>query len=265
VSCDKEKVVDLLIRRIVESLRERRWADIVTELAIVVGGVFLGIQAANWNDDRLEQEKGRLFVERLTEDLRKDLDSRKALVSYYEAVISSGERTVERLNAESVENPLNLVIDAYRATEYNHRSPTRATFDEIVSTGSLGLIPESVRNAGLVDYYRYDNSLAMREAVREAPYRVRVRSLLPHDLQAAIRATCSDIFSDTFERVGFNDDCDLDVPADKVEAAATRLRSDEELLENLRFHFSVLNAQLPNFRGEVVILEAAIEALVAPQ
>ena len=255
----------MLIRRIVESLRQRRWADIVTELTIVVGGVFLGIQAANWNDDRLEREKGRLFVERLTEDLRKDLDSRLALVSYYEAVISSIEKTVGRLNSESIDDPLGLVIDAYRATEYNHRSPTRATFDEIVSTGSLGLIPESARKAGLVDYYRYDNSLAMREAVREAPYRVRVRSVIPHDLQSAIRATCSDLFSSTFERIGFNDDCELDVSTEHVAETATRLHSDEELLGNLRFHYSVVNAQLPNFRGEVVILEAAIEALTTPQ
>jgi hypothetical protein len=255
----------LLFRRFISHFRERRWADFVTELIVVVGGVFLGIQAANWNDDRLEQEKGRLFVERLTEDLRKDLNSRKALVSYYESVISSGERTVKRLNAESIDKPLELVIDAYRATEYNHRSPTRATFDEIVSTGSLGLLPTEVRQAGLVDYYRYDNSLAMREAVRESPYRLRVRSLLPHNVQTAIRATCSDIFNDTFERVGFNENCELGLPAGQINSAAEILSSDTNLLGDLRLHFSVLNAQLPNFRGEVLILEAAIEALGATQ
>jgi len=227
--------------------------------------VFLGIQAANWNGDRLDREKGRLFVERLTEDLRNDLNSRKALVSYYEAVISSGERTVKRMNASSIDDPLALVIDAYRATEYNHRPPTRATFDEIVSTGSLGLLPSEVLQAGLVEYYRYDNSLAMREAVRESSYRLRVRRLLPHDVQTAIRATCSDVFNDTYERIGFNEDCELGLPASQIMRAAEILYSDGSLLGDLRLHFSVLNAQLPNFRGEVVLLEAAIEALQAAQ
>lgn len=255
----------MLFRRFISYFKERRWIDFVTELVVLVVGVFLGIQAANWNDDRLEREKGRLFVERLTEDLQSDLSSREALVSYYEAVISSGERTVVRLNAESIDDPLGLVVDAYRATEYNHRPPTRATFDEIVSTGSLGLIPTEVREAGLVDYYRYDNSLAMREAVRVSPYRLRVRSLLPHKVQTAIRANCSDIFSETYERIGFKQGCELGLPADDIELAAQLLHSDSGLLGDLRLHFSTLHAQLPSFRGEVVILEAALEALAAAQ
>lgn len=239
--------------------------DFFTELVILVLGVFLGIQAANWNDARLEKEKGHLFAERLIEDLRRDLQSRQALVAYYEAVISSAERTVQRLNAETIDDPLKFVIDAYRATEYNHRPPTRATFDEIVSTGSLGLLPGEVRKAGLADYYRYDNSVAMREAVRESPYRLRVRRLLPHKVQTAIRATCSDILDDRFERVGFNDDCQLGLPENEIIRAADILRSDPDLLGDLRLHFSVLNAGAPNFRGEVVVLESAIAALSTAQ
>ena len=251
----------MLFRRFIAHFKERRWAEFITELAIVVGGVFIGIQAANWNDDRLERERGQLFAERLTTEIRKDLDSRRALVSYYEAVIESGERTVKRLNAESIDDPSAFVIDAYRATEYNHRPPTRATFDEIVSTGSLGLIPASARQAGIVDYFAYDNSLAMREAVRLSPYRLRVRSILPHDVQSAIRATCSDVFNDTFQRIGFKENCDLGIPAGRIIYAAEILKSDVNLLDDLRLHFSVLNAQLPAFRGEVINLEATIDAL----
>jgi hypothetical protein len=251
----------MILGRFIAYFRERRWVDFIAEIVVLVVGVFLGIQASNWNDDRLEKEKGRRFAEGLIEDLRKDLESRKALVSYYEAVMSSGERTVQRLNAESIDDPLAFVIDAYRASEYNHRAPTRATFDEIIYTGSLGLLPGAVRQSGLVDYYRWDNSLALRQAVVESPYRLRVRSLLPHDVQTAIRATCSDVFDETFVRVGFNDDCELGLPASRIIEAAQILRSDSNLLGDLRLQFSVLNAQLPNFRGEVLILEAAIEAL----
>lgn len=251
----------MLFRRFITHFKERQWAEFITELAIVVAGVFFAIQAANWNDDRLEREKGRLFAERLIADIRKDLDSSRALVSYYEAVIESGERAVEQLNAETIDDPSAFIIDAYRATEYNHRSRTRVTFDEIVSTGSLGLIPASARQAGIVDYFAYDNSLAMREAVRSSPYRLRVRSILPHDVQSSIRATCSDIFNDTFQRIGFKENCDLGLPIDRIEYAAGILKSDVSLLSELRLHFSVLNAQLPNFRGEVINLEATIEAL----
>jgi uncharacterized protein YlxW (UPF0749 family) len=119
--------VGLLLRRFITSFRERKWTDFAIELVIVIGGVFIGIQAANWNEYRIERETGRLYVERLIADLRKDLASRQALVSYYESVIESAEQTVRRLNAQAIENPARFVIDAYRATEYNRISPTRAT------------------------------------------------------------------------------------------------------------------------------------------
>lgn len=251
----------MLLRRFILRFRNQEWTAIVVELFVVVGGVFFGIQAANWNANRLEQEEGRLIVERLTVDLRKDLDSRSELVRYYQAVLESGERTVTRLNAESIDDPSAFVVDAYRATEYAHRPPTRAAFDEIISSGKLGLIPADARQAGIIKYFSNDNSTAMREAVRASPYRLRVRRLLPHDVQVAIRAGCSDVVNDRFEIVGFSEICELGLPAERLEDAAAILKSDPELLADLRLHFSVLNSQFPNFLGEVVYLKATIEAL----
>ncbi len=253
----------MLLRRFISNFRKQEWAAILVELVIVVGGVFIGLQAANWNDDRLEQEKGRLIAERLIADLRNDLESRRTLVRYYQAVFDSGERTVARLNANSVDDPSAFVIDAYRATEYAHRPPTRAAYDEIIFSGSFGLIPAAAQQAGIIQYFRYDNSLAMREAVRASPYRIRVRRILPYDVQAAIRAKCSDLYNEKFEIIGFDEICELGLPADRLEDAAAALQSDPELLRDLRLHFSVINATFPNFRGEVVYLEATIEALEA--
>jgi hypothetical protein len=69
----------MLLRRFILNFRKQEWAAILVELVIVVGGVFIGLQAANWNDDRLEQEKGRLIAERLISDLRNDLESRRTV------------------------------------------------------------------------------------------------------------------------------------------------------------------------------------------
>jgi hypothetical protein len=252
----------MLLRRIISRLRQGNLADVVLELLIVIGGVFIGIQASNWNDNRLEQEQGRQAAERLLADLRRDLDSRSALVSYFEAVFDSAERTASRLNDVAVDDPTSFVIDAYRATEYAHRPPTRAAFDDIVSSGNLGLIPANVRNAGLIKYFRSDDtSLATRTAVLNSPYRARVRRLLSYEIQAAIRARCSDVYNQTGEIVGFAESCDLGLPTETLHNAATVLHSDAELLKDLRLHFSTLFSQIPVFQGEVVNLESSIEAL----
>jgi len=251
----------MILRRLISNIRDRDWGFVVAELLIVVAGVFLGIQAANWNADRLAQVEGRMITERLLVDLRKDLVSRQTLVAYYQAVFEAAERTVTRLNAESVDDPLAFVIDAYRATELAYRPATRTTYDEVVSTGSLALIPSEARQAGFADYYRNDFSLLAREAFRDSEYRHRVRRSLPYDIQVAIREKCGDLRNERYEIIGFNNDCDLGISAEKLVQAAATLRSDPELLRDLRFHFSELNGTPTSIRGEVVILEASIRAL----
>lgn len=251
----------MLLRRFISSIKHRDWGSVVAELSIVVIGVFFGIQAANWNDDRLEQEEGRQITERLLVDLRKNLVSRQALVSYYQAVFEAAERTETRLNAESVDDPLAFVIDAYRATELAYRPTARATYDEIVSTGSIGLIPSQARQAGFADYFRNDYSGLVRQSFLASAFRHRVRRSLPHVIQTAIREKCSDIRSETSEIIGFVNDCDLGISVQKLDDAAAALRSDPEILRDLRLHFSDLNGTTPIFRGEVVILKASIKAL----
>lgn len=251
----------MLLRRFLSNIKNRDWGFVVAELLIVVAGVFFGIQAANWNTDRLEQEEGRIITERLLADLRKDLASRQMLVSYYEAVAEAAERTVKRLKDESIDDPLAFVVDAYRATELAYRPTTRATYDEVVSTGRLGLIPEAARQARFSDYYRNDFSLLAREAFRVSEYRRRVRRSLPYEIQTAIREKCGDIRNERFEIIGFKNDCDLGIPAEQLTQAAATLRSDPELLSDLRYLFSELNGTPNSIRGEVVILEASIKAL----
>ena len=252
----------MLLRRLLDRLRSGSLLELFLELLIVVGGVFIGIQASNWNDARLEREQGQQIAERLLADLQRDLNSRSALVSYFQAVHGSAVRTVSRLNQDTVQEPNNFVIDAYRATEYAHRPITRAAFDEMVSSGNLGLIPAEVRSAGLINYFRNDDtSLATRTAVLNSPYRARVRRLIPYEIQAAMRARCSDLYNATGEIVGFEDSCELGVSEELMQQAATELHSDTELLGDLRLHFSILNSQIPVFQGEVVNLKSSIEAL----
>lgn len=42
---------------------------------IVVVGVFIGIQVANWNESRLEANRSNGFLERISSDLERELAS----------------------------------------------------------------------------------------------------------------------------------------------------------------------------------------------
>lgn len=60
-------------RRLLENLRRQDWTAVVIDFVIVVVGVFIGIQVANWNEARRERELVRRHLSEVAEDLRKHL------------------------------------------------------------------------------------------------------------------------------------------------------------------------------------------------
>lgn len=89
-------------RRLREQLQQQNWMAVVVDLVIVVVGVFIGIQVANWNEDRVTQRKAAVFTERLKADLRlriADLETR--LVD----LTSNNRDIMEHLRAIAGESP----------------------------------------------------------------------------------------------------------------------------------------------------------------
>ena len=62
----------MLMRRLIENVRPRDWFAVVVDLAIVVGGIFLGLQVNSWNEDRLQGLAFREAVERVYTGVKKD-------------------------------------------------------------------------------------------------------------------------------------------------------------------------------------------------
>ncbi|MCH2457688.1 MAG: hypothetical protein MK186_06525, partial [Henriciella sp.] len=55
----------MILRRLAMSIRKQDWFTVLIETLIVVLGVFLGIQVANWNDARIERSMERQYLVRL--------------------------------------------------------------------------------------------------------------------------------------------------------------------------------------------------------
>jgi len=249
----------MILSRVIRHVREQNWTAIGIDFLIVVLGVFLGIQLGNWNAARTNERLGQAYAERLLADLRKDRDSRQTLVGYYEAVHASAERTVALLD-DPAAAPLALVVHAYRATEYSYHPKLRATWDEIVSAGHIGLLPPAVGET-VSDYFASDPADDVLDELKRSPYRQRVRSLLPHTVQDAIRARCGDVRDEAGEILGFRADCDLGLDATLVADAARVLRTDPTVTESLRYQFSDLNTARANIGGDLVYVDRALAAL----
>jgi hypothetical protein len=63
----------MLMRRVASRLSQQDWFAVAIEFALVVAGVFLGIQVANWNDSRKGRALEATYLTRIAQDVRGDV------------------------------------------------------------------------------------------------------------------------------------------------------------------------------------------------
>jgi hypothetical protein len=249
-----------MLRRIVANFRRQDWTAVAIELVVVVIGVFLGVQAANWNQAQADKQLGRAYAVRLKADLQGDLEFRRNLVTYYGAVLDSIDRA-DALLTDAQGDAKDVVLNAYRASEVSNAPQMRATWDEIVSSGHVGLLPGDLLASGIAAYYASNNARDSFEDLLGSAYRHRVRSLIPLAVQKAIRAGCSDVRDAAEQVLGFMPACKIEVSVDTLAAVAAILRADPQLKTELHYQYSQVFTAHANIRGDVVFLERALATL----
>ncbi len=80
----------MLLRRVTEHVRKQNWMAVALDFVIVVVGVFIGVQAANWNEARADQTRARGYIERIQSDLKADVARYENRMRFWSAVSSYG-------------------------------------------------------------------------------------------------------------------------------------------------------------------------------
>ncbi len=70
----------MILRRLAGRVREQDWAAVAIEFAMVVAGVFLGLQASNWNDARKERALEAVYLARIAQDVRSDVADMEEII-----------------------------------------------------------------------------------------------------------------------------------------------------------------------------------------
>jgi hypothetical protein len=255
----------MILRRFAEALKQQNWAAIAIEFVLLVGGVFLGIQVANWNQQRLSDKQGEIFTERLHADLRIEAWNFEYLIQYYGEVQANAERALAVLEGESVASNEQLLISAYRATQFLTGTTRRATYDEMRSTGSLGLVKrKTLRDAA--DLVYADGLFAIVENQNNGSrYREAFRMRVPMDVQIALGEQCGDRFvtpGDFRQMVGsLNYDCTLGLKQEAIDRAAQALRNDDSIIPLLRLRLSDVRTVIANQTTSTLDTRRALRAV----
>jgi len=250
----------MILRRLSQSLKDQNWAAISIEFVLLVLGVFLGIQVANWNAERETNQKSAIFTERLKADLRGEDWTYQFLIAYNREVLANANRAVEALDGKVALSDEALLVSAYRATQYHNRNQRGSTFDEMISTGSIELIRDPTLRDTAVRLYKltlFDN--LVREGMRSR-YREAFRMSLPNAVQRALGKQCGDrvVLPGDYAAIQGNLDypCETGLPVQTIAESATALRSNPDIVRFLRLRIADLETRMFDLtRNNRVVME----------
>lgn len=224
----------MLARRVLEHVRRLHWSTIAVDLAIVVLGVFLGIQAANWNADRAEQRKAKAYLARIDANLESDLRSIDLRVAFWRQVADYGKAAIH--HAETGElvdgSAWKTVLAYYQASQLWQWSTSDATYQEMRSGGELGLIHDEQLRGALMEYYVQTGAGIAYLFYLQPEYRKIVRGLTPSVVADHIWSAC-------WQQPNLHEqkllDCDSPVSEAEAQAVLAGYRASPNLLAELRF------------------------------
>jgi hypothetical protein len=156
----------VILRRVMQHVRDQNWFAVGIDFVIVVVGVFIGIQVANWNDIRKERTAEQRYLVELARDLSADIAEMErgrrhmmGRLATSESILLAVHPDYQRasffplVEEEPAPNPTfsGHVYAALTATFI--MVGTDYTFEELVQSGRLGVLSDRALVNRLTAYY----------------------------------------------------------------------------------------------------------------
>lgn len=250
----------MILRRLSQSLKEQNWMAIGIEFVLLIAGVFLGIQVANWNEERERNKQSEVFTERLKADLLEEAWGYALVLEYNKDVLANVESVLADLQGEATLSDEQFVINAFRATQYRSIDRKRATYDELVSTSKIDLIKDQALRNSAIKLYNIPMIDNLYNEGVSSEYRKLFRSTVSKDVQQALFENCSDGFAKVLDYTSItellNQSCSLGLPAEKITAAANALRTHEAMMAVAQLRFAEVSTTIRNLKNRPIIVKA---------
>ena len=214
----------MLLRRVIKHVEEQNWVAITIDFVIVVVGVFIGIQVANWNDERRAYALEDSYLERLSTDLESSIEQFESTLDF-----ATQSREVLQTFIGLLHSPDASDKELVQAAEdyftdgmfYADFVPTVTTFDDLRSTGNLSVLRNATLRDALIELHSnfgdFDNA-----------FRLNLDWILPIDSRM--------IFE--FDGLRFDRRTSQLFPEQSIEKTADQIRSQsDKLTRHAAFHY----------------------------
>lgn len=136
-------------RVLLRHLRPQQWTVFGLDFFIVVIGVFVGIQVANWNDERQASARERGYLNALQEDFDVVIKELEQGIERYTELANAMSFLLEQSRMEQPDASLDAINDAVGELLGMQGTPiVSATYENLTGSGDLAIIKnQDLKNA----------------------------------------------------------------------------------------------------------------------
>ncbi len=221
----------MLLRRVIEHVREQNWTAVGIDFVIVVIGVFVGIQVANWNEERIQRKQEHGFLVQLREEIAGNVATIEHQLRYQAQVIAGGRRALAYLedDTECASDCEALLVDMFHASQFWGTPYTRAKYEEMQR---LGFPSDPATRRAVDEFYFFIDGWDAVTASAPA-YRERVRRHFTPEAAEFLWQGCWQPVGGGLEVLAR--DCEKALKAIDVAAMLRSIRADSAMAADLRF------------------------------
>jgi hypothetical protein len=139
-----EEDFGVILNRIATALRGRDWAAVAIEFAVVVLGIFVALQAENWNQERTNRQLEQVYISRLADETRANLSSLKQHEQIFEEKVQFIFSLPDLHLDEAIQRDPDAFIYQLDNSAYVAIPDLRSeTYEELESSGRLALLRDA--------------------------------------------------------------------------------------------------------------------------
>lgn len=248
----------MLMRRVIHRVREQDWIAVVIEFVLLVAGVYFAIQAANWNEERIEREREHLLLGELRAELAEAIRQTEIKRIAFEQVARSGARSMAFLDrgGECGAACWPVIVDFFHASQWQSIEVSLPTYDELRRNGWP-------RNRAIVDameaYLRQSRQVAV--PLEQPPaYRALVRGLIPLAVHGPYWRTC---FVLANGEEAYVEECPEGVPPEVSASGVAAIAADPDIRRMLTEWTGFVGAYTDSLNGQTAAAERALALIDA--
>jgi hypothetical protein len=147
----------VIIKQLAQSVARQDWFTVCVEILVVVVGIYLGLQASDWSQDRIDRQDELRYLERISADMQASASQTLADVEFQSRHAGYGELILDSVSACNLPRDKRdrFASGIYLAGKYINATFVKASIEELLSSGRTTIIRNLSLRQSIIELLTY--------------------------------------------------------------------------------------------------------------